>query len=281
MLIRALVFGLVLSATPWSVFAASLSVPITVTERAGTPRKAEIVSLGVPLPKAEGVTIDGDPSHLDLAMKIVTNSLIFTECAAPPRGSSCGGYIPLTNQYTQPGERNRVVGTFATYQLEPLVELAVEAREAGIDTTELDKFLLRAVSWLHTFAYVGGASDRSGAYSALTLSYATDPLNRDANRGGIIGYNSMTATAAAYAATILRERDPEQSQRYMLFSRQLFRDYMFYREVRPSTKERFFAPWTRSKIWWSLWPATAPKELGLISRAGQFYLHTIWSSSPR
>jgi hypothetical protein len=103
MLIRAFLVSLVLLATPWSVSAAPLSAPITVTERAGTPRKAEVVSLGVPLPKAE----------------------------------------------------------------------------------------------------------------------------------------------------------------------------------RPSTKDRFFAPSTRSKIWWSLWPAAAPKELGLLSRAGQFYLHTIWSSSPR
>lgn len=82
-------------------------------------------------------------------------------------------------------------------------------------------------------------------------------------------------------AVRLRDRDAEQSRQFMRFADELFRDHMFYREVRPAMKDKFFSPSVRSKIWWSFWPATAPKELGLLSRAGQFYLHTVWSSAVR
>jgi len=111
--------------------------------------------------------------------------------------------------------------------------------------------------------------------------HAHGSANPNANSGGIIGYNSMVASAAAYVAVRRRDRDAEQSRQYMRFADQLFRDHMFYREVRPAMKDKFFSPSVRSKIWWSFWPATAPKELGLLSRAGQFYLHTVWSSAVR
>ena len=215
--------------------------------------------------------IDGDPAHLALALEIFTHSLLYTECLPPPQGSACGGFIPLTNVYTKGPDRGKVIGTFATYHLEPLAEFHWEATHAGLPTAPVEQFLVRALDWLKDFAYVGGV--RNGAlYSALTLSYRTDPLNPTNNPGGSIGYNTMVAGAMGYGALLLADRDPARSAAYLAFARQLFRDQLFYREVRSPTRTRFFLPNTRSKIWWSFWPATAPKELGWIGRGGQFYL---------
>ena len=227
--------------------------------------------------------IDGDRAHLDLALQIFTHSLLYTECLPPPQGSRCGGFIPLTNVYTKGLDREKVIGTFATYHLEPLAEFHWEASHAGLPTAPVEQFLVRALDWLKDYAYVGGVHNGS-LYSALTISYRTDPSNPDANAGGSIGYNTMVAGAAGYAALLLADRDPIKSQAYLTFARQLFRDQMFYREVRPATRTQFFPPRTRSKIWWSSWPATAPKELGWIGRGGQFYLlaeTALGNASPR
>ena len=210
MLIRALVFGLVLSATPWSVFAASLSVPITVTERAGTPRKAEIVSLGVPLPKAEGVTTTDGLQMVDADGRVV-----------PAQFRPLSRWGPL-NDATRP-----IRWVLADFE-----------------------------------ASVGGKTT-----ATYTLTRASS---------GAAGVNGIAVTDTPQMVAVdtgtMTVRVPKGG------------GYLFEAVVGGRTYRTSGIRILRGEREFSseaIKPASVPKELGLISRAGQFYLHTIWSSSPR
>ena len=208
--------------------------------------------------------ISGDPKLLQDALAIFRNSLLYTEQLPTSPGSGGRGYISSTGKEYA----GKVVITMATYPLEPLCDLHLEASSAGLKVDDLEAYLFRSLKWLKGHAYVGGKTDSSGKYSLLTLSYATDPLIPGNNPGGELAHNVQVAGAFAYASRILRDRDSRQADEYMDFARQLFRDLMFYRnEQRRVPLESSL----RSPVGWG-WLPTASKEIGYIGRGGQAYL---------
>jgi len=223
--------------------------------------------------------IDGKIDHLQDALTIFKNSLLYTEQRPTVPGSGGKGFI----SHYDPADKvyhGTVVITFLTYPLEPLSELHYEASLAGLDVKELEAYLIRSLDWLKNFAYVGGVADKGGGYSPLTLSYATDPNNRSKNQGGETAHNMHVAGGFAYGYLMLKDKDPQKAKEYFDFARALFRDLMFYRQIRDLTRDKFIDANLRSPV--SLgWPGTATKELGWIGRSGQFYLHAEYLLSKR
>ena len=215
--------------------------------------------------------IDGHVEHLQAALTIFTNSLLHTEQSSAPPGSAGKGYISV-GQHSDKHYLGKVVVTFLTYPLEPLAELHYEASLAGLDVRELEAYLIRALDWLKDYAYMGGVTEPTGLYSALTLSYATDPNDRSHNKGGAYQHNIHVAGGFGYGFLMLKDKDPQRARGYLEFARRLFRDLMFYRETGELGPMNFFDPRKRGPIRLG-WPGTATKELGWIGRSGQFYLH--------
>ena len=216
--------------------------------------------------------ITGKKKHLQDALAIFRNSLLYTEQLSNAPGSGGMGYVTSLGDYNKVYQ-GKVVLTMATYPLEPLCDLHLEARTAGLTCDDLESYLLRTLRWLKEYAYVGGGSD-----SLLTLSYATDPLDKKANGGGELAHNSLVAGAFGYASMILQDRDPRLSQEYFTFSRQLFRDLMFHRREQKRGKDDIVNPDKRSPVGWG-WMPTATKEIGYIGRGGQAYLFAEYERS--
>lgn len=213
--------------------------------------------------------ITGDIKLLKDAMTIFTNSLLYMEQLSDLPGSNGEGYITLT----QPDYKGKVVVTFATYHLEPLCELHYEAKRAGLDVKGLEGFMVRSLNWLKDYAYVGGDRRGDGKYSALTISYSTDPNEPSKNQGGTIAHNIHVAGAFGYGYLMLRKSNPTLAKSYLDFARHLFRDLMFYTQaVSSMTKNDYFNPNIRAPIKY-LYFTSATKEMGYIGRGGQFYLN--------
>ncbi len=215
--------------------------------------------------------IDGDIAHLKDALTIFANSLLHTEQLSDPPGSAGKGYIAI-GQYSDKSYIGKAVVTFVTYPLEPLSELHYEARVAGLEVQELETYLIRSLDWLKDYAYLGGLTATTGQYSALTLSYATDPNDQSKNKGGTYQHNVHVASGFAYGYLMLKDKDLQKAAEYLDFARRLFRDLILYRETGDLSPQKFFEPQKRGPIRLG-WPGTFTKELGWISRSGQFYLH--------
>ncbi len=214
--------------------------------------------------------ITGNVKLLKEAMTIFTNSLLYTEQLSELPGSNGRGYIALKEHNEHKG---KVVVTFATYHLEPLCELHYEAIKAGLDVKELGSFLIRSLNWLKNYAYVGGEKNVAEKYSALTISYSTDPNDPSKNKGGTIAHNIHVAGAFGYGYTMLKNSNPTLAQSYLYFARHLFRDLMFYTQAGMSmSKDNYFDPNIRAPIKY-LYHTSATKEMGYIGRGGQFYLN--------
>ena len=216
--------------------------------------------------------ISGDPQLLKDALAIFRNSLLHTEQLPTSPGSGGKGYVTSTGSYKKELS-GKVILTMAAYPLEPLCDLHLEARNAGLKVDDLEAYILRSLKWLKGYAYVGGKTDRSGRYSFLTISYATDPVNPANNQGGDHAHNIHVAGAFAYASRMLRDRDPRLADEYLAFARQLFRDQMLHMYEPKRTKTDFHEPSERSSVGW-VWMPVATKIIGFIGRGGQPYLYT-------
>jgi hypothetical protein len=216
--------------------------------------------------------ITGERDLLEKAMQVFTNSLLYTEQLPDPPGSGGKGYISV-GEYYDKSYIGKVVATFATYHLEPLIELHVEAVRVGIPVDGLERFLFRSVDWLKNYAYVGGKALGPRKYVPLMLSYSTDPVNRTANKGAYVTMNGFVASASAYASLLLKDKDPARAQTYLDFARRLFKDLMFYMDFRGHPSDGSIDPTLRSKIWWLSVYGVGPKVMGWIGRGGQPYLY--------
>ena len=212
--------------------------------------------------------INGDRKLLKDALSIFRNSLLYAEQLKDPPGSGGKGYI----SYSDKTYKDKVIVTFASYPLQPLCNLHYEAKQAGLDTGELERYLVRDLRWLKEYAFVGGKTGWDGLYSLLTISYATDPVNPSLNKGGTLEHNVFFADAFAYGSVMLKESDPPLSREFFLFGRHLFRDLMLYRAVSRKDKDSFVNPERKSAVTWG----GGTKELGWIGRSGQYYL---WAES--
>jgi hypothetical protein len=221
--------------------------------------------------------VDGNMAHLTDALKIFTDSILYTEQSSNPPGSGGKGYI--LNDDDKDGKWTGIV-TFLTYPLEPLAELHYHAKIVGLDISDLESYYLRSLDWLKNYAFGGGIFDGSGKYSALTISYSTDPSNPVANTGGVYQHNPHVAGAFAYGFQILKDTDPARARQYLDFARALFKDVMFYRRISQANSNggklpwsTFFDPSSRSPVQWEDF-IVAPKEIGYIGRGGQIYLNS-------
>lgn len=215
--------------------------------------------------------ITGDINNLKQAMAIFKNSLLYTEQLPENPGSRGRGYI-LVEKYPDPKIQGRAVVTFLTYPLEPLCELHYEATKAGLEALELERYLIRSLSWLKDYAFVGGRTNSAGQYSLFSISYATDPVNSENNNGGEIAHNIHMAGAFGYMAAVLKNKEPQLADDYLKTARQLFRDLMLYKDTQKTDKASFINPSSYSPVGWG-WLPTAPKTMGYIGRGGQHYLN--------
>jgi hypothetical protein len=212
--------------------------------------------------------ITGDKTHLNEAMRIFTNSLLYTEQQPNMPGSGGKGYImEMSPQY-----KGQAVVTFQTYPLEPLCEFHMEASRAGLDVTALGQYIVRCLDFLKDKAYVGGQT-QGGKYAPFSLTYATTPDNPEKNVGGEVGHSVLVAGPLCYAAANLLQNDPEKAKAYSAFAQKIFRDAMFYIHAQKASKNDFIYPADKSlPVKWPWFPV-APKVLGWVGRGGQFYLN--------
>lgn len=199
--------------------------------------------------------MSGDVTYLNQAMTIFTDGLLAFEQSGPPLGSNGQGYVyDVSGDCPTTEVRILMLG----YITDPVVELH---RLTG--STVVRDYLIRMLDFVRTKAFTGGTTDGSGKYKPYQTPYCYNPSTGARQFRDIqVIYNYFFAGGYSYLYAIT------QNTTYLNFSRNLFKDSIFYWDV---TSDTYRDPLSKTPIYLSYEPQTA-KQHGWIGRFHQGYL---------